>query len=55
MPEGAGIVDRVAQGRTHVLSLRTHPLADAAEWIEGQQRLWERKLAIIADYLEEES
>lgn len=51
--EEAGLVDRVVRGRTHVLTLRADPLAEAAGWIEGQRRLWERKLDIIAAYLEE--
>jgi DNA-binding transcriptional ArsR family regulator len=53
--EDAGIVNRVVRGRTHVLTLRAHSLADAAAWIDGQRRLWERKLEIIAAYLEETS
>jgi DNA-binding transcriptional ArsR family regulator len=51
--EDAGLVNRVVRGRTHVLTLRTHPLLDAASWIDGQRRLWERKLNVIAAYLEE--
>jgi DNA-binding transcriptional ArsR family regulator len=53
--EDAGIVNRVVRGRTHVLTLRAHHLADAAAWIDGQRRLWERKLEIITAYLEETS
>ena len=45
--EAAGIINRVVHGRTHLLTLRTHPLADAAAWIDGQRRLWERKLDVI--------
>lgn len=51
--EHAGIVGRTVSGRTHILALRDHPLADASEWIEGQRRLWERKFDIVGDYLEE--
>lgn len=51
--EAAGIVNREIRGRTHVLTLQTHPLADAVEWIDGQRRLWERKLDVLAAYLEE--
>jgi hypothetical protein len=43
----------VIRGRTHVLTLRSDPLAEAAGWIEGQRQLWERKLDIIEAYLEE--
>ncbi len=53
--EDPGIVNRVVRGRTHVLTLRAHQLADAAAWIDGQRRLWERKLEIITAYLEETS
>lgn len=53
--ERAGIVNRVVHGRTHVLSLRTNSLADAAAWIEGQRQLWERKLDIIEQFLGEEN
>jgi DNA-binding transcriptional ArsR family regulator len=51
--EDAGIVVRDVRGRTHMLTLRTNPLADAAAWIDGQRHLWERKLDLIAAYLEE--
>lgn len=51
--EEAGIVDRMVRGRTHVLTLRPAPLAEAAGWIEAQRQLWERKLDIIEAYLEE--
>lgn len=51
--EEAGIVDRAVRGRTHVLTLRPEPLVAATGWLEAQRRLWERKLAVIAEYLEE--
>jgi DNA-binding transcriptional ArsR family regulator len=50
--EDAGIVERVVQGRTHLLTLCTHPLADAGRWIDSHRRLWERKLDVVADFLE---
>jgi DNA-binding transcriptional ArsR family regulator len=53
--EDAGLVNRVVRGRTHVLTLRADHLADAAAWIDGQRRLWERKLEIITAYLKETS
>lgn len=49
--EAAGIINRVVHGRTHLLTLRTHPLADAAAWIDGQRPLWERKLDVITPRL----
>ena len=53
--EEAGIVDRAVRGRTHVLTLRPDPVLAASGWIEHQRLLWERKLAVIADYLEVKS
>lgn len=50
--EDAGIVERAVHGRTHVLTLCTHPLTDAAGWIDGHRRLWESKLAVVTEFLE---
>lgn len=52
--EDAGIVDRTVRGRTHLLTLRTDPLTQAAGWIDAQRRLWLRKLDVITAYLEAE-
>ena len=52
--EEAGIVDRAVRGRTHVLTLRPDPVLAASGWIDHQRRLWDRKLSVIADYLEEQ-
>jgi DNA-binding transcriptional ArsR family regulator len=51
--EGAGVVTRVVDGRTHRLGLRPETLADAAEWIEAQRAGWERLFDVVGDYLEE--
>lgn len=52
--ERAGLVQRVVRGRTHVLTLRRNALDDAAEWIEAQRTLWERKFDVVADFLARE-
>jgi DNA-binding transcriptional ArsR family regulator len=51
--EDAGVVVRAVQGRTHRLTLDQRPLARASTWMDRQRELWERKLDIIGDYLEE--
>jgi DNA-binding transcriptional ArsR family regulator len=51
--EEAGVIVRVIDGRTHRLTLDERPLLDAAAWVDRQRRLWERKLDVIEDYLEE--
>jgi DNA-binding transcriptional ArsR family regulator len=52
--EEAGVLDRTVEGRTHRLALRGRPLADASDWIERQHALWERKFAVVDDYLKEQ-
>jgi DNA-binding transcriptional ArsR family regulator len=51
--EEAGAITRVIDGRTHRLRLRTEPLAEAADWIEQQRRLWERKFDVVEEFLRE--
>ena len=51
--EGAGVVTRVIDGRTHRLGLRPETLADTAEWIESQRTRWERLFDVVGEYLEE--
>lgn len=51
--EGAGVVRRAVEGRTHRLSLRVDPLADASEWMEHQRQLWERKFDTVEQFLDE--
>jgi DNA-binding transcriptional ArsR family regulator len=52
--EEAGAVVRVIDGRTHRLRLSEHALEDAHAWIGGQRALWERKFAVVDEYLEEQ-
>ena len=51
--EEAGVVVRAVEGRTHRLTLDQRPLVDASAWVDRQRELWERKLDVIEDYLEE--
>src|SRR3954454_24540332 len=51
--EGAGLVTREVEGRTHVLRLAPRPLTQAGGWIERQRALWESKFDTIEQYLEE--
>ncbi|HEX4759670.1 MAG TPA: metalloregulator ArsR/SmtB family transcription factor [Thermoleophilaceae bacterium] len=52
--EGAGLLTREVEGRTHRLRLSEQPLVQAGGWIERQRALWESKFDTIEDYLEEE-
>ena len=51
--EQADVVVRVVEGRSHRLSLNEAPLTGLSGWVERQRALWERKFAVIDDYLEE--
>lgn len=42
--EGAGLVRRTVQGRTHFCRLDPKPLAGAAEWIRFYERFWSERL-----------
>jgi DNA-binding transcriptional ArsR family regulator len=53
MLEGAGVVSRVVDGRTHMLALRPEALAEASDWIESQRARWERMFDAVGEYLEE--
>jgi DNA-binding transcriptional ArsR family regulator len=53
MLEGAGVVSRVIDGRTHRLALRPDALAEASKWIEDQRERWERLFDVVGEYLEE--
>ena len=51
--EESGVVTRVIRGRTHQLSLDTHALGEAADWMDQQRALWERMFDAVDTYLEE--
>jgi DNA-binding transcriptional ArsR family regulator len=53
--EDAGLVARAVEGRTHRLRLVQLKLADPANWLDRQRRLWESKLNTIEAMLDEES
>ncbi len=42
--EGAGLLRRRVQGRSHVCSIEAEPLADATEWLNYYQAFWSRRL-----------
>jgi DNA-binding transcriptional ArsR family regulator len=52
--EETGVVTRVVEGRTHRLSLETHTLGEAADWMDRQRALWARMFDVVDDYLKEE-
>jgi len=51
--EGAGVVSREIDGRTHRLALRPEALAEASDWIERQRERWERLFDVVGEYLDE--
>ncbi|HEX5712649.1 MAG TPA: metalloregulator ArsR/SmtB family transcription factor [Solirubrobacterales bacterium] len=52
--EESGVVSRVVEGRTHLLSLEPQALDEAAEWMERQRAIWTRMFDVVEDYLKEE-
>jgi len=52
--EETGIVSRVIDGRTHVLSLETAALDEATEWMVGQREIWTRLFDVVENHLKEE-
>ncbi len=51
--EETGVVTRVIDGRSHRLSLDTHALGEAADWMDSQRALWGRLFDVVDDYLKE--
>jgi DNA-binding transcriptional ArsR family regulator len=51
--EGAGLVRRVREGRTHRLELERRSLGEAAEWLTRQRALWESKFDVVERFLAE--
>lgn len=49
--ERAGLIVREVQGRTHLCSLRSTPLAEAANWLEHYRAFWERRLDALGAHL----
>jgi DNA-binding transcriptional ArsR family regulator len=53
MLERAELVRRRVAGRDHFLSLNPAPLDGAAEWIDGQRKLWAWRLSELETILKE--
>lgn len=49
--ERAGLVQRVVNGRDHVLSLNAAPLAEAAAWFEHYRQFWEDRLEALETFI----
>jgi DNA-binding transcriptional ArsR family regulator len=52
--EESGVITRVVEGRTHLLSLEPRVLGEAADWMDRQRALWERMFDVVDEYLKEE-
>jgi DNA-binding transcriptional ArsR family regulator len=52
--EDTGVVTRAVEGRTHRLSLDTHALGEAADWMDRQRVLWGRLFDVVDEYLKEQ-
>ncbi len=52
--EEAGAIVRVIDGRTHRLRLSAGALAAGRDWMDDQRALWERKFAVVDEYLAEQ-
>jgi DNA-binding transcriptional ArsR family regulator len=52
--EETGVVSRVIDGRTHVLSLETEALEEATEWMVRQRAIWTRLFDVVEEHLKEE-
>jgi DNA-binding transcriptional ArsR family regulator len=50
--ERCGLVTSEKHGRVRTFRLAPEPLAEAADWLEEQRRLWERRLDQLDDYLQ---
>ncbi len=52
--EGAGLVRRRVQGRTHLCRIEAGPLAAADEWLRFYERFWTDQLDGLEDLLRAE-
>jgi DNA-binding transcriptional ArsR family regulator len=52
--EEAGAIVRVIDGRTHRLRLDGRSLEEAYAWLARQRALWERKLDVVEEFLNEQ-
>jgi DNA-binding transcriptional ArsR family regulator len=53
--ERAGLVSGEKKGRVHKFQLVAAPMQDAAEWIAGYKRFWEKQFDSLARYLDTQS
>jgi DNA-binding transcriptional ArsR family regulator len=49
--EGAGLIRRSVEGRTHRISLDAERLRTAAEWLEMYRGFWEQRLDALEEFL----
>ena len=52
--EETGVVKRVVEGRTHLLSLQPDVMSEAADWMDRQRALWGRLFDVVDEYLKEQ-
>ena len=52
--EGAGLIRREVQGRTHVCRLEPGPLASAHEWLSFYEKFWSNHLDLLDQLLRNE-
>jgi DNA-binding transcriptional ArsR family regulator len=52
--EGAGLIRREINGRTHLCRLEAGPLASAHEWLAFYERFWTGRLDVLDRLLREE-
>jgi DNA-binding transcriptional ArsR family regulator len=53
--EGAGLVERQAEGRTTICRLRPEPLADVRDWVAYYERFWTTRLDRLERLLTEDT
>jgi DNA-binding transcriptional ArsR family regulator len=51
--EGAGLLARQVEGRTHRMTLRPETLKVANDWLEFHLKFWEMRLDALGRFLEE--
>lgn len=49
--EGASLIRRRVEGRTHHISLHAEPLGRATEWLEFYRAFWEGRLDALETFL----
>jgi len=52
--EGAGLIRRRREGRTHYLSLIASPMLSASEWLDTYRNFWHTSLDALADLVEQD-